>query len=123
METHLHFHDRVEPAASISLFDYRITNRKNPDLPIICQGLTFKGITIGCDVWLDALVAVLNGVAIGDGCVIGARAVITKSVRPYSIAAGVPAKIIGRRLPEPQAAVHLDGKTSKMASENRSNDW
>jgi acetyltransferase-like isoleucine patch superfamily enzyme len=78
----------------------------NPDLPIMSQGLTCKGITVGRDVWLGAHVVVLDGVIIGDGSVVGAGAVITKSLPPFSIAAGVPAKIIGKRgqLSEPQAA-------------------
>lgn len=40
---------------------------------------------------------VLDGVTIGKGSVIGAGAVVTKSIPPYSIAVGVPAKVIGRR--------------------------
>jgi acetyltransferase-like isoleucine patch superfamily enzyme len=52
---------------------------------------------IGRDCWLGAGVKVLGGVHIDDGCVVGAGAVVTKNLPPYSIAVGVPAKIIGRR--------------------------
>ena len=49
------------------------------------------------DCWLGTGAKVLDGVRIGRGCVIGAGAVVTKDIPPYSIAVGVPAKVIGRR--------------------------
>ena len=54
-------------------------------------------VTIGNDVWLGAGVTVLGGVIIGDGCVGGAGAVVTKDLPPYSIAMGVPATVIKMR--------------------------
>lgn len=52
---------------------------------------------IGNDVWICANAIILEGVTIGDGCVIGAGAVVTRDTPPYSISVGVPAKIIGYR--------------------------
>lgn len=52
---------------------------------------------IGNDVWLASGVCVLRGVSIGDGCVIGANSVVTRDIPPYSIAVGVPARVIRRR--------------------------
>jgi acetyltransferase-like isoleucine patch superfamily enzyme len=52
---------------------------------------------IGRDVWLGAGVKVMGGVTIGDGCVVGAGAVVTEDLPPYSIAMGVPAKVIRQR--------------------------
>lgn len=70
--------------------------------PIHGQGLAYEPIVIEDDVWLAARVNVMAGVRIGRGCVIGAGAVVTKDVPPYSIAVGVPAKVIGSRLPGEQ---------------------
>lgn len=53
-------------------------------------------IVIGNNVWIGEKVAVLGGVKIGDGAIIGANAVVTHDVPPYSIAVGCPAKIIKR---------------------------
>ena len=52
---------------------------------------------IGRDVWIGANAVVVGGVTIGDGCVIGAGAVVTKDLPPYSVAMGVPAKIVRSR--------------------------
>jgi len=52
---------------------------------------------IGRDTWLGAGVKVLGGVTIADGCVVGAGAVVAKDLPPYSIAVGVPAKVVGQR--------------------------
>ena len=54
-------------------------------------------ITVGNDVWIGYEAVVLSGVTIGDGAIIGARAVVTKDVPPYTIVGGVPAKPIRRR--------------------------
>lgn len=53
-------------------------------------------ITIEDDCWLGANVTVLPGVTIGKGCTIGAGAVVNKDVPPYSVAVGVPAKVVGK---------------------------
>ena len=54
-------------------------------------------IVIGNDVWIGFEAVVLAGVHIGDGAIIGARAVVTKDVPPYTIVGGVPAREIRRR--------------------------
>jgi virginiamycin A acetyltransferase len=62
------------------------------------EAWTNKGdILIGNDVWIGFEAIILAGVTIGDGAVIGARAVVTKDVPPYAIVGGVPAKVIRKR--------------------------
>ena len=61
------------------------------------QGFIHKGITVEDDCWLGSGVRVIDGVTIGKGSVIGAGAVVTKDIPPYSIAVGVPAKVISKR--------------------------
>ena len=56
-----------------------------------------KGIVIGDDVWLGAGVYVIDGCNIGTGSIIGAGSVVTKDISEYSIAVGVPAKVIKKR--------------------------
>ncbi|MBP3886662.1 MAG: CatB-related O-acetyltransferase [Cellulosilyticum sp.] len=57
-------------------------------------------IVIGNDVWIGYEAVIMPGVTIGDGAIIGTRAVVTKDVPPYSIVGGVPAKIIKKRYDE-----------------------
>lgn len=54
-------------------------------------------IISGNDVWIGYEAVILSGVTIGDGAIIGSRAVVTKDVSPYTIVGGVPAKPIRRR--------------------------
>ena len=70
---------------------------EDPDRPIARQGLTKKGIRIGRDVWIACGCCILDGVEIGDGSVIAAGAVVNSSVAPFSVVAGVPAKVIKMR--------------------------
>lgn len=57
----------------------------------------YKPVSIGDDVWIGGRVIILPGVHIGDGCIIGAGAVVTKDIPPYCIAAGNPAKVVKNR--------------------------
>ena len=54
-------------------------------------------LTIGDDVWIASNAAVLPGVTVAKGCVIGAGTVVTKSTEPYSVYLGSPARRIGER--------------------------
>lgn len=65
-------------------------------------------IVIGNDVWIGYEAVILAGVTIGDGAIIGTRAVVTKDVPPYTIVGGVPAKPIKRRFPEETVSVLLE---------------
>jgi acetyltransferase-like isoleucine patch superfamily enzyme len=54
-------------------------------------------ISIGSDVFIGRQVNIMNGVTIGDGCVIGANSMVTKNCIPYGIYAGTPAKLLRMR--------------------------
>ena len=54
-------------------------------------------IIIGNDVWIGYEAVIMQGVRIGDGAIIGTRAVVTKDVAPYTVVGGVPAKKIKKR--------------------------
>ncbi len=68
------------------------------DVRICDQPITAEGIRIEDDCWVGANVTVLDGVVICRGSVIGAGSVVTKSVESYSVAAGIPAKVIKKRI-------------------------
>lgn len=64
----------------------------------ICSAWDNKGdIVIGNDVWIGYEAVIMSGVTVGDGAIIGTRAVVTKDVPPYTIVGGIPAKPIRRR--------------------------
>lgn len=65
---------------------------------------------IGHDVWIGRDAMVMEGVEIGTGCIVAARSVVTKSLPPYSIAAGVPARVVAQRHPESIAQQLLEAK-------------
>lgn len=68
------------------------------DIPMNQQGFSSaKKVIIGNDVWIGGRVIILPGVKIGNGAIIGAGAVVTKDVPPYSIVGGNPAKILKYR--------------------------
>ena len=64
-------------------------------------------IVVGNDVWIGYEAVILSGVTIGDGAIIGTRAVVTKDVPPYTIIGGVPARPIRKRFDDRTIAVLL----------------
>lgn len=68
------------------------------DIPMIDQGDTIsEPVIIGDDVWIGARSIILPGVTVGNGAIIAAGSVVTKSVAPYTIVGGNPAKLIKER--------------------------
>lgn len=63
------------------------------------QGTRRKGIVVEDDCWIGSNVTFLDGVHVGRGCVIGAGAVVKGTIPDYSVAVGVPARVIARRGP------------------------
>ena len=68
------------------------------DLPVVIED----------DVWIGARAIILKGVTVGTGSVIAAGSVVTKSVPAYSIAAGVPARVVKPRFTPDELAQHLE---------------
>lgn len=85
---------RIASHVSIIAFNHIY---KDPHVLIKLQGKTSRGIIIKDDVWIGTGVRILDGVTIGEGSVIGAGSVVTKDIPPYSVAVGVPAKVIKNR--------------------------
>lgn len=67
------------------------------DVPIKEQGVTRRGIVVEDDCWLGAGSILLDGVTVGRGSVVAAGSVVTRDVPPYSVVAGVPAKVMRQR--------------------------
>ena len=65
--------------------------------PVMLQKIDPKKIVIEDGVWIGANVVVMPGVTIAEGTIVGAGSVVTKSTKPYSVVAGVPAKILKLR--------------------------
>ena len=85
------------------------------DAKDICSAWDNRGdIVIGSDVWIGYEALILSGVTVGDGAIIGSRAVVTKDVPPYTIVGGVPAKPIRRR---------FDGAVIERLEKLRWWDW
>lgn len=70
--------------------------RSDDDLPIVIED----------DVWVGSGAIILKGVTVGRGSVIAAGAVVTRDIPPYSIAGGVPAKVLKRRGSDEEILAH-----------------
>lgn len=78
----------------ISDFDHRTNDRSKP---IKDQGIAKARVRVEDDVWLGVKSTVVKGVVVGRGSVVGANAVVTRDVAPFSVAVGVPARVVATR--------------------------
>jgi acetyltransferase-like isoleucine patch superfamily enzyme len=78
----------------ISDFDHKFAEL---DVPIKDQGIAKSRVRIEPNVWIGTKVTVARGVVVGAGSVVGANAVVTHDLPPYSVAVGVPARVIKDR--------------------------
>jgi acetyltransferase-like isoleucine patch superfamily enzyme len=72
-------------------------NTDRVDIPMKEQGVTRAGISIEDDCWLGANCSILAGVTVGRGSIVATGAVVTRDVPPYSVVAGVPARVLRKR--------------------------
>ena len=91
--------DNVLMASHIFISDldhgnYAGDNQTSPEIAPDIREIYSEPIKIGNNVWLGENVVVLKGVSIGNGCIIGANALVNKDIPDYSIAVGSPAKVI-----------------------------
>lgn len=74
----------------------------DPAKPVPWQGFTSKGPTrVGDNVWCGVNVVITSGVTVGERCVIGANSVVTEDLPPFSVAVGIPARVL-RTIEYPQ---------------------
>ncbi|SMX46469.1 acyltransferase [Actibacterium lipolyticum] len=86
------------PEVMVTAAGYRF----NDGSPVTQQPMDEADVFIGNDVWLGTRAIVLPGAKIGDGSIIGAGALVRGEIPPYSIAVGVPARVVGQRTLESQ---------------------
>jgi acetyltransferase-like isoleucine patch superfamily enzyme len=121
---------RIGAHASLLAFNHGTA----PDQPIFRQPHTARGITVGDDVWIGSNALILDGVTIGPHSIIGAGAVVTKDVPPWSVAAGNPARHLrDRRQPSapalvpatdlPRLAAELAGRARQQVDEVVGRCW
>jgi lipopolysaccharide O-acetyltransferase len=93
---------------------YKRNQQSNPMTAPIRRILTYdKPVVIGDNAWIGEMVTILPGVSIGEGSIIGGGAVVTKSIPPYSIAVGNPAKVVKQFDFKKEQWVRVKGKSSK----------
>lgn len=69
--------------------------------PVTAQPMDEASVTVGRDVWIGAKAILLPGATVGNGCIIGAGAVVRGAIPDGAIAVGVPARIVGYRKAPP----------------------
>jgi acetyltransferase-like isoleucine patch superfamily enzyme len=82
--------EHVTNRASTFPLNARLFDRGKRNAP---DALELRPTVIGNDVWIGLGATVLAGVTVGDGAVVGAKAVLSKSIPPYAVVVGNPAKV------------------------------
>lgn len=84
----------LAPRVYILDVDHKFERR---EIPISQQGYTIAPVTIGDGVWIGTGAVITKGVTIGDGAIIGANSVVVSDIPAFTIAGGVPARVIKKR--------------------------
>lgn len=90
-------HVRIAPHVMIVAANHRFDDCGRP---ISAQGVERKSVIVEDDVWIAGRASIMAGVTVGRGSVVAAGAVVTHDVPPYSVVAGVPARVIKTRRQE-----------------------
>lgn len=78
-----------------------------PHIPPDSRPIHTEAVSIGNNVWLGDNVCILPGVTIGDGCIIGANAVVNKDIDSNCIAAGSPARVVKKYYEESKTWINV----------------
>jgi acetyltransferase-like isoleucine patch superfamily enzyme len=97
-------------------FDHVFTNIH---LPIKDQGITKSPVRIGPDCWLGTKVTVLRGTTIGRGCVVAAHCLVNTDVPDFSVAVGVPVRVVRNRVDDARARAEEQAAAATPAPEDR----
>lgn len=81
--------------SGFSSFPFMMFHQYWPEIPF--QHSKKKDTVIENDVWIGYDALIMPGITIGNGAIVGSRAVVTKDVEPYAIVAGNPARVIRKR--------------------------
>lgn len=102
--------------------DYRLRNKLKG---AITRHPDETRIVVGSDVWIGQGVSIVRkeGLTVGDGAVLGSGCVVTKSIPPYAIAAGVPARVIGYRFSDDMIAKLLELRWWDWTEEKILRNW
>jgi len=73
------------------------TYRFNEGAPVTDQAMDEADISVGADCWIGRGATILAGTTLGEGCIVGAHSVVRGTFEPYSILAGTPARVVGKR--------------------------
>lgn len=75
-----------------------------------------KPVIVEDDAWIGHRALIMHGVRIGEGAIVASGALVTKDVEPYSIVAGVPAKLLRMRFPPEDIEKHRAALAERLAN-------
>ena len=84
-------------ASGVLIYSQTNADSKQDVTPVSQQPTAYAPVSIGDGCWLGAGVRIISGVTLGDGCHVGTGAVVISDLPPFSVAVGVPAKVIKQR--------------------------
>jgi len=85
-------------AAGVRIYSQTNQYGYEPSLPVVEQPIKYAPVKIGNDVWIGTNAVILPGVTIGDHSVVGAGSVVISDIPPHSVVAGVPARVVKKRI-------------------------